>query len=222
MVLVLAGSLTSCEKEYEVYNADLSAVRFMLGNEPDSLVYSFALMPGILVDTVDVPVQILGFTSPNDRQVKVEVVKELTTAAEGTHFELLPCRIPAGQIGSIQKVVVHKTADLEQKEVYMALKIVDSPDLVVGPANERNYQIILTDRLTKPSDWLRYFGDYSEVKHRFIIEVTGKGTKYKEWRRMEVTYQLGRLNQALYEYNNAHPGKPLTDENGIPVSFPVM
>ena len=224
ILLVFMGSLVSCEKDYEVYNADLSAVRFMLDKNrvADSVVYSFALMPGVVEDTVDIPVQILGFTSEQDRQIKVEVVAELTTATEGTHFKVLPCSIPAGEISATQKVVVYKTADLEQKEVCTALRMVDSPDLVVGPANECNYRIILTNRLTKPADWQQYFGDYSEVKHRFIIEVTGQGTDFKAWEWMEVVYQMGLLNRALNEYNNTHPGEPLTDEFGVPVSFPVL
>lgn len=216
-----ACSLVACEKDYEVYDAELSAVRFMLKQKVDSTLYSFALMPGVEIDTLEIPVQILGFTSTRDREVSIVVEPEWTTATENTHFSLKPCRIAAGETTGIQKVIIHKTAGLEQQAVQVALKICDSPDLLAGPVNERYYRIILTDKLTRPSDWLRQFGEYSVVKHRFIIEVTGKGTNYSEWRRMAVIYQLSLLNDALFKYNNAHPGHPLTDENGIPITFPV-
>lgn len=216
-----ACSLVACEKDYEVYDAELSAVRFMLKQKVDSTLYSFALMPGVEIDTLEIPVQILGFTSARDREVNITVDPELSTAREDTHFSLESCRITAGETTGKQRVIIHKTADLDEKAVYVSLKICDSPDLLAGPVNERYYRIILTDKLTRPSDWLRQFGEYSVVKHRFIIEVTGKGTNYSEWRRMAVIYQLSLLNDALFKYNNAHPGYPLTDENGIPITFPV-
>lgn len=214
-------SLFACEKDYVVYDADLSAVRFVIERKVDSMVYSFALMPGVEVDTLEIPVQILGFTSTRDREVSIAVDPELTTAKENIHFSLEPCRIAAGETESIQKVIIHKTNDLEEQAVHVSLKICDSPDLLAGPLNERRYRIILTNQLTRPSDWMRQFGEYSVVKHRFMIEVTGKGTNYSEWRRMTVIYYLSLLNDALFKYNNAHPGHPMVDENGIPITFPV-
>lgn len=212
----------SCEKENQVYDADLAAVRFNLGRNPDSIVYSFALMPGVETDTVEIPVQILGFTVPQDRKVSVAVVPEITTATEGKHYRVMNCEIPGGTIGGVLKVVLYKTPDLQDTVMNIAVRLIDSPDLLAGPVNGIDYKIMLTDRLTRPSDWLVQFGEYSVVKHKFIIEVTGKGTWYKEWKWMQVIYNLGLLNKALYEYNNAHPGAPLTDEHGIPVTFPVL
>ena len=138
------------------------------------------------------------------------------------HYTLQACEIPANEIDGQLRVVVRNAPELEKGEVRLRLRITDSPDLAAGPENERDYRIILTGRLTRPSDWLKQFGDYSVVKHRFIIEVTGKGTYYKEWKWAVVMHNIRLLNDALYKYNNSHPGKPLTDENGIPVTFPIL
>ena len=70
-MLLGGGVFASCGKEYKVYDANLAAVRFNLGNAPDSMVYSFALMPGVEEDTVKIPVRILGFTVPQNRKMNV-------------------------------------------------------------------------------------------------------------------------------------------------------
>ena len=218
-VLLFVGSLLmGCEKDYQVYDADLEAIRF--STPTDSMVYSFALMPGVETDTVEIPLQILGFTAAADRVAEVVVVSEKTTATVERHYQLLPCVIPAGEIEGTQKVVVHRTDDLESGEGCVALRIGESADFIPGPVNERFFRLIITDHLTLPDGWRREFGDYSIVKHRFIIEITGKGTNYNEWKRAELLYNMGLLWDALYEYNNAHPGQPLRDENGIPITFP--
>lgn len=74
-VLLFVGSLLmGCEKDYQVYDADLEAIRF--STPTDSMVYSFALMPGVETDTVEIPLQILGFTAAADRVAEVVVVSE--------------------------------------------------------------------------------------------------------------------------------------------------
>lgn len=223
VIILLAGIFAACEREYEVYNADLSAVSFDQKGA-DSLVYSFALIPEANKDTVDIPVKILGFTSSGDRVVNVQTVPEWTTAQEGVHYDKLPCIVKSDSVSGILQVVLHKTDDLAQKEVLIALRIADSEDFVAGPINERNFKIRITNQLIKPNDWLTFFGDYSVVKHKFIIEVTGKGTNYTEWKNsaMKLIYYMGILNKALYEYNSTHPGQPLTDEYGVPVTFPML
>lgn len=220
--ILFCSLVSSCEKPSEVYNSELAAVRFFLDGAADSTVYSFALHPGIGEDTLQIPVQILGFTTSQSRQVKVVADNRKMTAIEGNDFDLMPCVIPADSIGGVQKVIIRKTAELNNEDRWISLKLTDSPDLAAGPVNELDYRIILTNQLIKPSDWLSQFGEYSRVKHEFVIKVTGKGTNYAEWKYQYqfLTYYIGLLNNALYDYNNAHPGHPLVDENGIPIEFP--
>ncbi len=220
MLLFVGGLLLGCEKNYQVYDADLEAIRFYTRPQTDSMVYSFALMPGVVTDTVEIPLQILGFTSTVDRVANVVVLPEKTTATAERHYQLQPCVIPAGEIEGVQKVVVHWDDDLETGTVCVALRIGESADFIPGPVNERFFRLMITGQLTQPSGWRREFGDYSIAKHRFIIETTGKGTNYNEWKRAELLYNMGLLWEALYEYNNTHPGEPLRDENGILITFP--
>jgi hypothetical protein len=84
----------------------------------------------------------------------------------------------------------------------------------------------INDFLTKPSNWdswlVYFFGDYSQRKYRFIIEVTGRGDfpsgggagslPYGQF----VAYQQ-LMVQALNEYEAEHGH--MLDENGDIVEF---
>ena len=208
----------SCSEDYMQYDQNLSSIRFVYnkGGE-DSLTYSFALHPGVTEDVVSIPLQIIGMTAPEAREVKVLVDSKHTTAKEDVNFTIPKCEIEANSVSGNMKVIVKKSADLETRDVVIALNLAANENFVEAPINQSSFRIVLTGRMTKPSDWP--FGDYSRVKHEFVIKVTNKGTNYKEWSQQELIYYTGELNKALYEYNSQHPGEPLTDENGLLVTF---
>lgn len=212
---------TACEKDYQVYDADLEAVCFnleQLNNGADSLVYSFAFTPSVYVDTVDLPLQLLGFSATRDRIVNIIVDEKHSTAQQGGEYELLSARIPANSVNGLLQVKVSKTDRIAHEDVYVTLRITTSEDLVPGPVSQREIRLFISNQLTQPNGWPDQFGDYSRVKHQFCVEVLGKGADYTgDWALL--TYYLNRLNQALYEYNSVHPTAPLRDENGVLISF---
>ena len=59
----------------------------------------------------------------------------------------------------------------------------------------------------------------NRIKHQFVIQTLGIATDYDKWSTSESIYYTGIMVNALYEYNKAHPGEPLTDENGLVVTF---
>ena len=76
----------------------------------------------------------------------------------------------------------------------------------------------MNNELLYPDGWI--FGEYSQVKHEFVILHTGIATDYNSvWTNSEKLWWKSKLIDALYEYNLAHPGDPLKDENGILISF---
>ena len=211
----------SCEREHMLYDPNLSAARFDIKDMKDSLTYSFALHPGISRDTIRIPIRIMGFTSPNPRKVNV-VADSATSARENIEYLILPCTVPADSTSTLLQVVLLKSEELDAKRLRLGLQITESSDFVPGPIEERKFKVYVTNKLTKPEGWIGYFGDYSEAKHRFIIEVTGKGTNYNAWSQMEIIHWMGELNKALYDYNKRNPDKPLRDENGTLISFPII
>lgn len=221
-VSILIGYVfTACEKEYQVYDADLETISFNLdkaSNGEDNMSYSFAFTPDRLVDTVDIPLQLSGFTASYDRQVNILVVSDSTTALEGDEYEIISAILPADSVNGVLKIKVCKSERIADMNVRVYFKIGASDDLVPGPISLRKLIFYITNQLTQPEGWPGQFGDYSKVKHQFCIDVLGIGSHYSgDWSLL--TYYLNRLNQALYEYNSNHPGDPLRDENGVIVSF---
>ena len=82
---------------------------------------------------------------------------------------------------------------------------------------DKEEDIVLTNHLSAPTGWP--FGDYSRIKHQFVIQVLGIATDYDKWSTSEVIHYTSVMIDALYEYNKAHPGEPLTDENGLVITF---
>src|SRR3954462_5001991 len=57
----------------------------------DTLSYTFAKYPGRTVDTIRLPVTVLGSPSEKDREINLEVLPgNLMNGTEGVHFKLLP------------------------------------------------------------------------------------------------------------------------------------
>lgn len=74
-----------------------------------------------------------------------------------------------------------------------------------------------------PKNWddlEEFFGTFSLVKYRFIINTTGVSefdTSVMSWAQL-MNYKI-MLKNALDQYNAANPTNPLTDENGQFITF---
>lgn len=213
--LFILISLLGCEKDYQVYNANLHAVRFTIS--PDSMIYSFRFYPNREIDTITLPVQILGYTENRNRIVNIITDAEKTTAIVDEDYTLLPTMIPANQVSDSVRVIIKKTEKLENENLCLALQIITSEDLEAGPNN--SYRIYFSNQLVKPQNWPGKFGEYSSVKHQFCIDVLGIGDYCPDNNYNLVTYYLRQLTDALYKYNNEHPNDPLKDENGKLITF---
>jgi hypothetical protein len=91
--------------------------------------------------------------------------------------------------------------------------------------NEENHIVFIwSDVLSRPTNWSElepFFGTYSNVKYRFMLENAGGVSEFStdtmSWAQLN-SFRI-RFQNALNDYNAAHPGHPLTDENGNLVSF---
>lgn len=216
LLLTLAVSCT--KDDYLRYNPDTASLRFVYtaaGN--DSTVYSFGLYPGTVEGKVEIPFKLIGLSADEAREVVVEVVKEKTTAVENTDFIIQHCELPANAIEGVLEVTLKKNAELTTGSRWVTLRLCGNNHFGPAPVNEATFRIVITNELTVPDGWI--FNEYSRVKHEFVILHTGVATDYNKWSTSEQIYWRGVLINALYEYNKAHPGKPLTDENGLVVTF---
>lgn len=216
LILVLGSS---CQKDdYVEYDTGCASLRFIYtaaGN--DSIVYSFALHPDRQEDIVEIPFKLIGLATGQAREASVEVVKEETTARENDHFSIETCTLPADSITGNLRVKVRKTAELEDRNLVVTLRLCGNEHFTAAPVNENTYKIVMTNFLAEPTGWP--FGEYSRIKHQFVIQTLGIATDYDQWSAGERIHYTSVLTSALYEYNKAHPGTPLTDEYGLVVTF---
>ena len=133
-------------------------------------------------------------------------------------------------------IVKREDAGLRKNARKLVLRLLPSDDFQTGEVNKLVKNITISDKLERPTRWKDnsyyyklYLGNWSEVKHRFMIDITGQKwdndflvyiiDNYDTYSLRD--YYLAKIKKALAEYN-ADPKNdpPLKDENGKEVVFP--
>lgn len=222
--------VTACEKQETMYYQGEARISFYLAQyEIDSLNYSFAFDPIPKdVDTVYVKMRIQGPTLSRERIISVKA-GEGTTAVLGIDFELPTIKLPAGANVIDYPLVIFNSSAIKNKSVKVVLQVAESEDFLPGATGQEiggtsavnSYKVWLSNKLDKPAYWddvLYYFGEFSEVRLRFMISTLG----ISDFSRASIgayglyNYPLS-LRNALVQYE-AQNG-PLIDEFGNPVTF---
>lgn len=211
--------LASCnQNDYLQYDDNLASVEFAYssyGN--DSIIYSFALHPGVEEDIVKIPLKLIGFASTQDREIGIETVKDKTTAQAEVDYIIEQRKIKANAYLDSMVIRVKKSAELETKDLAVTFRLCSNAFFAAAPTEAENFRIILTNELAQPTGWP--FGDYSVIKHKFVIQTIGIATGYENWSTSDMIRYKGILTQALYNYNKEHPDCPLKDEDGVLITF---
>lgn len=176
--LTLGLLLTGCEENERMLYSAPSAVYFSEMTSEDSLQYSFA--SGLKeIDTVSIPLMIIGEKVSYPRQIQVEVDAS-TTAQENVHYKLSSTviELPVGEVKTaVHVVVMDNDAALESSSVALVLNLKANEDFVLGFPEQLSARLIITKQLVKPSYWEMplslYYGRYSKAKHRLCIQVQG-------------------------------------------------
>lgn len=202
----------------------------------DSVTYSFAIKANsLMTDTIKVPLRIMGNARDKDRTVAIQTVAENTTATS-QQYTILPTIVKAGSFITDIPVLVKRTPDMKTSEVRILLEIAASTDFLPGVPNTTattsraggatQYLVKINDFLTKPSNWesvlSTYFGAYSQVKYKFIIDVTGRTefpiTGQDVVSPSQFLFYKKLCREALETYNTTNG--QLIDEFGMIVTFP--
>lgn len=230
--IIIAGmamlGLAACSDEDFLYQ-DQARVRLVGPSNytagTDSLTFSFVTYPSDTTTKVmNVQVYVMGNVADRDRTANITVDNDLTTASAAQYDVPSTVTVPAGKAYGILPVTLRRTADIQDRDVRLYIKVAESADFGVGVNEENHLTLIWNDKITKPSNWddlEEYFGSYSDTKYRFMIENAGGLAEFDadtmSWAELH-SYKIRFVN-ALNNYNNAHPGSPLTDENGVLVTF---
>ncbi|MDR1273592.1 MAG: DUF4843 domain-containing protein [Odoribacteraceae bacterium] len=229
---ILAACLfTACENDAftwgnYTYARIVGPENWTLGT--DSLHFTFSSQSLATTEFVmEAEIIIMGEVADHDRVVRLAIDTTRTTAVKGTHYTIPESvTIPADEVSAPCHIAIRRTPELQSVNVRLRVKIAPGGD--IGPGvNEWNTLIIQwNDVISRPINWdalQEFFGEYSDMKFRFIISTLGISQfTYGEpdgmsWGAMN-NYRL-MLADALVRYNAEHPGEPLADENNQFITF---
>lgn len=179
--LLAAIALPACQRDIQGLDDQKAYIYFnmmkirlyqgqTLYSNVDSLYYSFALdEPSVTTAEIKVPVNIIGVAADRDREYKVEVVADKTTASDDDWDKgsIATTVIRAGQLGDTLAVRVKRTEATKTQWKQIVLRVAASDDFQVGYRNMVEAKLSFTSILAPPDwwdDWKWVFGDFQREK----------------------------------------------------------
>ena len=246
--LLLLLLMTGCsQEEADRYDTSFTALNIWVGTEAGAVYesvdynYSYAYEEG----SITFHAQLVGMPANYDRTFRLQVFG--TDSAEvAPTVRTEDYVIPAGATGGTYKVYFN-TQKLAHADLFstsdgnVSFRVGPNEQFAIGTENHQQFHVVLKNYLAKPSNWdaanyprvalSKYFGSYSRVKYQFMIEHLklidfeinyNAQTSYDEATNVVsasyAVYLQQVMQRALKQYNSSHD-EPLTDENGLPVTF---
>lgn len=197
----------------------------------DAFSYSFTEKPGIVVDTLLLPIMISGQVVDYDRTVSSIAVADSTTATNDM-FRLLEGTVKAGEPTGLLPFEVRYVSDLDDTTVTVKVQLIANADFQELDLAIPSCKVSFTARIIKPFNWSElegFFGPYSTAWWKFIMERLGRSSlpywdmwspipnpdpeKYNmSYYEMANIQQLIRLE--LDDYNKHSTAGPLKHDDG--------
>lgn len=248
IVLMISGILAACKKQELLQYSEKPRVYLRLEKKAFYGPFPTATAGNLRVDylpqnsskktdTLALTIQVSGEASNSPRPFILERSANPGNAVEGVDFDFLDKNflIPAGLYKTSLRVVIRRNPNMAKKEVSFAYNLKENEHFELGPKADSTrffsdegvmsmvaINFVARDIAIKPANWdafiATYFGVYSEVKYRFVIDVLAKISFPSDTQPSLMNGNRTKLRTALTKYNAAHPEK-LKDENGIDISF---
>lgn len=227
-VCVSVLALTACSVDDFTYQ-DTARVRLggpeIYAAGTDSLTFSFVTYSAETQEMVmDIDVYVMGNAVGYDRTAAVQVVADKTTATSDMYNLPLTVTVPADSAHTTLPVTLKRSDVLQEKSVRLCIEVAETDDFKVGVEEEKRFTLIWSDVISRPSNWddlEEFFGTYSNTKYRFMIENADGITEFDAdtmtWAQLQSLKM--KFQNALNDYNDAHPGDPLRDEDGVLITF---
>lgn len=182
-------SLFSCEKTIETYSSPDNKIGFVFESYRDSITrHTFVYDNETVIEhTIMVDVQTIGFVTDYDRKISIaQINSDGPQAVAGKHYVAFDDSrvadqyiMPAGKANTSIPIILLRDESLTKEEMTLTISIVQNENFSLGYTNDRKKSITVSDILTKPKYWhasaVYYFcGEYGPVKHRFMIDASGK------------------------------------------------
>lgn len=161
------ANLTTYDRQANIY-FDLNAV------DRDSIVYTFAYDMAKALDTILIPVKVMGYRDQHLRHYKAYVQNDSSTARASAHYDpLQPEYALAADSGrTFLPIIVHNVNDLEERPVSLLVKLQASDDFGIENTALIRARIVLSAQLEQPVWWSIWLDNYSRVKHQLFLLVT--------------------------------------------------
>lgn len=249
--LCLLLTIASCEQEYPIYSGE-NYIQFgspLKYQDKESYEYidtvkskSFAYDKlSLTQDTMYFDLYTVGGAKDYDRPfvLEQEQIADTVNCIPGKHYIAFDDAemtkhyvLKAGEVHMLVPIIFLRDETLKENVFALKVCLRANEHFQLGDSNFAWRKAYCTDLLVKPTAWtsmIGYFvGEYSQVKHRFLIDATGKKWDDDFFAEImsspsgiyDLMYWAGAGKKALEEYNKEHPDSPLVDENGKPVIIP--
>jgi hypothetical protein len=180
LFVIVFAAFYACKADKPALFNEVDGVYFSAPS--DSLAYTFAKYPSRTVDTLKIPVAVLGSPAATDREITVEsLVATDLNGKEGVHYKLLPpYKMPANKVSTLLPVVVYRTGDLDSLPAIFRLGLKENSSFKSGISSKTSIKV-KTGYLQKPSTWGEFggaqwagsstnFGTWTKTKYKMILD----------------------------------------------------
>lgn len=208
--ILLQFFLQSCRDDIYVFEQKNDGLSFA----GDSITYSFQSDLSENEHAIRIPIQLMGLLSKSDRAISVKI-DSTSGAIEGKDFNIIA-------EGSVLKadtnlgyvtIMIRKSEELAEASKSIWISLLNTDDFTINSKMYNNaFKIRFSDRLEIPDWWNYTLGEYSEIRHRFYIDVFGSNVSPEDLG-LTINMVIYRLYVATVTYNSTH-SVPLSDSNG--------
>ena len=181
-IIILGAILpfAGCKEDVPTIFAEPDGIYFSA--PADSMTYTFAKYPNRLIDTLNIPVTVLGKAAGTDRTISLEKLSGTDiNGTEGVHYKLLqPYTLPAGKVSTTLPVVIYRTGDMDSLSFNFKFQLKANENFVSGISAKTSLKIKV-GYLQKPPTWGEFtggqwagysdnFGTWTKTKYKVVLD----------------------------------------------------
>src|SRR6187401_1631263 len=179
-LILFAVLLPGCKEDVPTVFAEPDGIYFSA--PADSVTYTFAKYPNRLIDTLKIPVTVLGKAADKDRTLSLEKLSGADiNGTEGVHYKLLqPYTLPAGKVSTTLPVVIYRTGDMDSLSINFKFQLKANENFISGISAKTALKIKV-GYLQKPptwgdltgNQWAGYslnMGTWTKTKYKVVLD----------------------------------------------------